>query len=228
MEHAVRHRWATFAHYQPTMRNLAFLDSQFIPLDGLRDPPNLVTPHLGFRSHANFRAVCEHALAGQLGDMFPMVRACLEAAAYAVHLHDNPDLTEAWLRRHDPDGMKAFKEGKFSQAAVRGSIAQREPELAELYGELYQQAIDLGAHPNERGLSANAKSEPNAEGKRFLLVYLHENSPALRFGLHAALEAGAAAIAMLRLIFPDVVGPDEPMHRDYRAKLRAGRASFDL
>jgi hypothetical protein len=227
LEQAVRNRWATFAHYQPTIRNLARIDAQFVPLAGIKDPPNLVTPHLGFRSHSNFRAVCEHALAGQLGDLFPMVRACLEAAAYSVHLHGDPVLTEAWLRRHEPDGMKAFKQNKFSQTAVRQSIERHDPELSALFGELYQQAIDLGAHPNERGLSANAKLVPHPEGKQFLMIYLHENGPQLRLGLHAALEAGAAAVAMLRLVFPEVLGSDEPVHRDFRAKLRAARATFD-
>jgi hypothetical protein len=227
LEHAMRHRWATFAHYQPTVRNLARIDGQFTPLASIQDPPNLVTPHLGFRSHANFRAVCEHALAGQLGDMFPMVRACLEAAAYAVHLHDSPALTTEWLRRHDAQGMKAFKQNKFSQTAVRASIERRDPEVAVLYGELYQQAIDLGAHPNERGLSVNAKLAPTPEGKQFLLIYLHENGPQLRFALHSALEAGAAAIAMLRLVFPHILGPDEAVHRDFRTKLRASRPKFD-
>lgn len=227
LEQAVRNRWATFAHYRPTIRNLARIDAQFVPLAGIKDPPNLVTPHLGFRSHSNFRALCDLALAGQLGDLFPMVRACLEAAAYAVHLHGDPILTEAWLRRHDPDGMKALKQNKFSQGGVRASIERQDPELSAVYGELYQQAIDLGAHPNERGLSANAKLVPHPEGKRFLMIYLHENGPQLRFGLHTALEAGAAAIAMLRLVFPEVLGRDQPVHRDFRATLRAGRAAFD-
>ena len=227
LEQAVQNRWATFAHYQPTIRNLAHLDAQFMALAGIKDPPNLVTPHLGFRSHSNFRALCEHALAGQLGDLFPMVRACLEAAAYAVHLHGDPILTEAWLRRHDPDGMKAFKQNKFSHGAVRASIERHDPELSDIYGELYQQAIDLGAHPNERALSTNAKLAPYPKGKQFLLIYLHENGPQLRFGLHAALEAGAAAIALLRLVFPEVLGRDQPVHRDFRAKLRAGRVRFD-
>ena len=62
MANAARNRWATFVHYPEIMARLSAIDSGFMALDGWRDPPNRVTPHLGFRSHASYRAACEHAL----------------------------------------------------------------------------------------------------------------------------------------------------------------------
>ena len=166
MADAARNRWATFAHYGPTMRNLAYLDAQFMGLDGWRDPPNPVTPHLAFRSHSNFRAACEHALAGQLGDMFPMIRACIEAAAYAVHLEGDAKRTEAWLRRHDgAAAMKVARGRDFHHTTVLASVMALDARVGALFGELYQQSIDYGGHPNERGLSANAQAMPDEGGR---------------------------------------------------------------
>ncbi|MDO8410363.1 MAG: hypothetical protein Q7S93_09920 [Phenylobacterium sp.] len=210
------------------MRNLAYLDAQFMDLDGWRDPPNPVTPHLAFRSHSNFRAACEHALAGQLGDMFPMIRACIEAAAYAVHLEGNAKRTEAWLRRHDgAAAMKVARGRDFHHTTVLASVTALDAEIGALFGELYQQSIDYGGHPNERGLSANAQAMPDEEGRRFIQIYLHENGPRLVFGLHAVLEAGAAALAILRLVFAERLGPDDESHRAFRANLRTIRGSDD-
>lgn len=146
--------------------------------------------------------------------------ACARAA-------ETLDLTEAWLRRHDSDATMARLRGvEFQQQAVTRSVSGLSPALGGLFKELYQQAIDFGGHPNERGMSVNSARRPNESGKRFDQIYLHGDGPALRFALHSAVEAGAAALGMLRLVFSERLGPDEPADAAFRVALKRGRVSF--
>jgi hypothetical protein len=227
LQMAFENRWATFAHYPTAVADMSRCDAVLAKLDGWTDPPNGVTPHLGFRAHAAFRVTCEHALAGQLGDMFPSLRACLEAAAYAVHLHASEDLTEAWLRRHEnADAMKRLRGPDFQHRAVVESLTKQDADIGSLFAELYQQAIDFGGHPNERGLSVNATVRKRGGAKHFDQLYLHGGGPALHFALHSAVEAGAAAVAILRLIYSERLGKESPQDLAFRAALKRGRVSF--
>ncbi len=228
LQFAAENRWATFVHYRSVAASLSGLDAAFMMLEGWENPPSLVAALLGLRSHAAFRAMCEHAMAGQLGDIFPAARACLEAAAYSVHLHGSDDLTEAWLRRHDSEEcMKRLRGPEFQQKAIVKSVTTLSPELGALFEELYQQAIDFGGHPNERGMSANAKRYPLKDGgKRFEQIYLHGDGPTLRFGLHCACEAGAAAVGMARLIWSERMGPDAAEDAAFRAGLKRDRLEW--
>ena len=224
---AAQNRWATFAHYPAAVADMSRIDAVFMRLDGLVDPPNLVTPHMAIRCHSAFRVTCEHALAGQVGDMFPAVRSCLEAAAYAVHIHGSKELTEAWLRRHDnEETMKRLRGKEFHHSAVVETVAKLSPELGALFSELYQQAIDMGGHPNERGLTVNVAARQDDGGKHYDQISLHGDGPVLRFGLHSAVETGAAAIGMLRLIFAEHVGGDTEEDQAFRRALKRGRAAF--
>lgn len=227
LQAAAENRWATFVHYPTALADMSRLDAVFMKLDSWKDPPNRVTPHLGIRSHAAFRVTCEHALAGQLGDLFPAVRSCLEAAAYGVHLHGSEQLTEAWLRRHDsPEAMKRLRGPEFQHQAVAGSITKLSPELGALFVELYQQAIDFGGHPNERGLTVNAAIRKADGAKHFDQIYLHSDGHALRFGLHSAVEAGAVAVGLLRLVFAEKIGQDTGEDAAFRATLKRSRMAF--
>lgn len=227
LQSAAENRWATFAHYPAALADMSRLDASFMVLDGWKDPPSPIASLLGFRSHAAFRATCEHALAGQVGDIFPAARSCLEAAAYSVHLHGSAELTEAWLRRHDSDeAMKRARGAEFHHRAVVGSVAALSPDLGALFADLYQQAIDFGGHPNERGMSVNANTRPGDGVKHFEQLYLHGNGPPLRFGLHSAVEVGAAAVGILRLIWSERMGPDTNEDVALRAVLKRTRLEW--
>lgn len=229
LQSAAENRWATFANIPAALADMSRVDAAFMALNGWKDPPNvnLVAAQLGLRCHASFRATCEHALAGQVGDIFPAARSCLEAAAYCVHLHGSKDLTEAWLRRHDSDDTMARARGaEFSHRAVVRSVAKLSPDLGTLFEDLYQQAIDFGGHPNERGMSVNALTSAG-EGIEYVgQLYLHGNGPQLQFGLQSTVEAGAAAVGMLRLIWSERMGPDTDEEVEFRAALKRRRLKW--
>jgi hypothetical protein len=94
-------------------------------------------------------------MAGQIAEVFPQLRACLEYAAYALHIDRNNDLVEVWLRRHDDhDTLNAVK-NHFKISEIKKSIRTTNRHVADVFDELYQRTIDFGGHPNERAITGN-------------------------------------------------------------------------
>lgn len=165
------------------------------------DPPHLITPLLFLRSHAAYRVACEHALAGQVAEVFPMLRSSLEYAGYALHIHANPPLAEVWLRRHDDDACTRANKDAFAIRRVRESIHDASERLALVYDTLYQRTIDFGAHPNEQGVSINVVVKEQASRRIIEQVYLHGDGPALDYGLRTTAQAGICALEILQEAF---------------------------
>jgi hypothetical protein len=202
IEAAHQNRFATFVNKKSAYSRLSELDACFLRIaEGWINPQSVITPHLFLRSHAAYRAACEHALAGQVAELFPGVRACLEHAAYALHLHANPSLEEVWMRRHDDDAtMKAVKR-EFHVSNVRASIERSNRHAAKVFDLLYQRAIDFGGHPNERAITGNLILEECDHGQEFRQIYLHGEGLTLDHGLKTTAQAGVCALEILQEVF---------------------------
>ena len=76
---AYRNRLATYVNKKVEYDRLKRIDWCFatVAKDWL-NPPDLISPLLFLRAHATFRAACEAAFSGQSGELYPMLRACLE------------------------------------------------------------------------------------------------------------------------------------------------------
>lgn len=101
-----QNRLATFANKPQAYGRLAAIDECFGRInDGWTMPAKnshlFIAALLFARAVGSYRAACEGALAGHSVEMFAMIRALLEAAAYSLRIEQNPDLAEVWLRRHD-------------------------------------------------------------------------------------------------------------------------------
>jgi hypothetical protein len=175
---------------------------------------------LFLRSHSAFRAACEHATAGQIADAFPALRACLEYAAYALHIVKHPGLEEVWLRRHDNDTAKDRTRSEFVLAKLRDSIGCCNQKAAKIFQDLYQRTIDFGGHPNERSVTGNLRIIEKEDRKEFQQAYLHGDGVALGHTLKTTAQVGLCALEILREIYSprfDLLGVSERM-----LKLRKG------
>lgn len=202
LELAHRNRFATFANKNAIFERLQRIDASFMRVakDWL-NPSDITTPHLFLRSHAAFRAACEHAMAGQVAEVFPLLRSCLEFAGYALHIHLNPGFDELWLRRHDDEAaMKAVK-NEFTIFNVRNSIEGANRHAANVFNELYQRTIDFGGHPNERAITGNMRMLKQPGRTEFQQVYLHDDSLMLDHGLRTTAQTGVCALEILQDVF---------------------------
>lgn len=223
---AMGNRYATFAHRRVTVECLVKLDAKLTALHAVENPTHALSVLLAARAIGAYRAACEHALAGQVGEVFPLARASIENAAYAVYLAGDILLAEAWLRRHDSDDTRKQMRGKdWQHATVRDAIKGRSLEVGTLFGELYEHFIDYGGHPNERAVSLNARVRRGRD-VQVEQTLLHGDGPELIFGLQTAMETGSCILALLRLIFPKDLGADEEEDRTLRATLADNRRAL--
>lgn len=215
LEDAYKNRWASFANKLSASRLLVRIDRCYTTvLADWANPKPPIPALLAYRSHAALRASCEHALAGQVTEVWPTVRTCLEFAAYCLHLAKNPDLSEVWLRRHDDAASMEAMLKAFTAAKVKATIRAGDPKTEAVYGELYQRAIDFGAHPNERAVLSSL-SILKGDGKtEFKQSYLAGDGLSLEHGLRSVAQAGVCALNVLLIAYPsrfaDVGMADEP------------------
>lgn len=204
IDDAYKNRWASFANKLSASRLLVRIDRCFTTvLSNWANPEPPIAALLAYRSHAAFRGSCEHALAGQVTEVWPTLRASLEFAAYCLHLAKNPDLIETWLRRHDDDAsfMEAVLKS-FTAAKIKATIRKLDPQTESAYSELYQRAIDFGAHPNERAITSTL-SVIKREGKvEFNQSYLVGDGLALEHGLKSVAQAGVCALNLILMAYP--------------------------
>lgn len=202
LETAYQNRWATFTNKSDWFRRLARLDACFMRIakDWL-NPSDIIAVLLFLRCHAAYRAVCEHALAGQVSALFPQVRACLEYAGYALHIHKNTGLGETWLRRHDNESTMISVKDEFTVSNIRATIGKTNQQAARVFKELYDRAIDFGGHPNERAITSNLAIKEAEDRKEFQQIYLHGDSLALEHGLKTTAQTGVCALEIFQEIF---------------------------
>lgn len=204
LETAHRNRFATFANKQALSQRLIALDACFVHVakDWL-NPSNLLISFLFLRCHSAYRAACTHAMAGQVTDTYPQIRACLEYAGYALYMHKNSGLAETWLKRHDDDAtMKAVKR-EFTIANIRTTVERVDQHAAKVFAELYERAIDFGAHPNERAITGSLEVIDQDKRKSYESIYLHGDSSALDYALKTTAQTGVCALEILQAIYPE-------------------------
>lgn len=202
MELAYENRFATFAKKKNWFGLLIQIDACFVKIaNDWVNPTNVLSTSLFYRCHASFRATCEHSVAGQVAETFPQLRSCLEYAGYALHIHQNTGLQETWLRRHENDDtMKAAKR-EFAISEIRSTIQTANVHAAKRFDELYQRAIDFGAHPNERAVTSNLEIIDSGDRKEFKHAYLHDDGLPLRHVLKSTAQAGVCALEILQEAF---------------------------
>jgi len=171
--------------------------------ENLRNPPDFLGAMLLLRSHSAYRAATRLAMSGEASETFPLLRACLEYALYAVHINRNQGYGEIWLRRHDDEAALAEARRTFQHVTVMETLKSVDERLAQHIKALYERAIDFGAHPNERAMTGSMTITEVSDGKVFAAVYLHGDRLVLSHILKTTAQVGLGALLMLSIVFRD-------------------------
>lgn len=202
LEQSHQNRLATFANKREQVDRLISIDRCFVIIsEGWLNPKKIVQPMLFLRSHAAFRSACEHALATQVVETFPLVRTCLEYAAYALFIDNEPNAAEIWLNRHNSAEARQAVVKAFQVGPLRKAIEKRNRKAAEVFTLLYDRAIDHGGHPNERAVTSSLQIKEHPDRREFVQQYLHGDGPQLDFALKTVAQAGVCALEILQEIF---------------------------
>lgn len=197
---------ATFVHQKHSFDHLLRIDGTFRRIgENPSTTDTLLVVALLHRSHSAFLASCRLAVSGQVVDTFPLLRSCLEYALYALHIHENPDLVEVWLRRHDNEGSLREVKRCFQHARVMETLLHSDAPLHSAVSRLYERTIDFGGHPNERAISISVTMRNEEDGAVMRNQFLHGESPALDYAIRTTAQVGLGSLMVLQLVFRERV-----------------------
>lgn len=140
-------------------------------------------------------------MSGQVPDTFPVLRACLEYALYALHINANPALGEVWVRRHDDAASLRRVRQEFTHTAVIATLEAKDANLHPVIQQLYERSIDFGAHPNERAITGSMTIQREPGRVELQQIYLHGDSLSLDLGLKTTAQIGLGCLCIFQHIF---------------------------
>lgn len=195
-------QYATFHNKREAMGRLIAIDDLFVRVSkGWLNPKTEIGAMLLLRCHAAARAASGEAMAGQVVESYRQCRGMMENAAYAVHIHRNPDLAKVWLDRHvDGAGMKASK-AAFQHVQIMQSVRAANVHAADRFEMFYQRSIDFGGHPNERSVTGSMKMVDQTDRREMLAVMLHGDDLAFNASLKSVAQCAMVSLEMLQVVF---------------------------
>jgi hypothetical protein len=148
-----------------------------------------------------FKTAAGLALAGQVTEVFVMLRSVLEYAGYALLIHDNAALQDVWLGRHvSPTGKRSQKDA-FRISEVKTAVKNHDARLAEIFDENYERAVDFGGHPNPHA-SFSAMHLEEVEGQTALTALAISNDvTVVQHGLKSTAQIGLTALHIFQHAF---------------------------
>jgi hypothetical protein len=169
---------------------------------------HLLVPRLLIgRSHSAIVSAMRSAMSGQAFEAQPALRLAIEEAWYALHVARDPappKRAKTWWERGDsPAATQACKD-EFTVGNVRRTHKGLDPTTAATMKTLYEDTIDLGGHPNQRGVASSLvldRSQPD-----LAVVKSGGLDPGTRFALatlKAAVDVAIGSAKTARLIYPE-------------------------
>jgi hypothetical protein len=152
-------------------------------------------------AHGSYLAGVRTATSGQLSEAYALLRACLERGIYAYHLRANREAFDAWWGRHYDDVARKRSKKLLKITDMFAGLEAANAKTAALVKSLYDDAIDLGAHPNVLDATSNVATWEEGEEPLFGRKYLHYDSQEARACVAKCAAVGIASLMTFRLLF---------------------------
>jgi len=204
LDDARGNEYATFANLTGEIDRFIDIDWSYRKaIEGLNHSNKWFTGFFVARAHSNFLAACRMGWSGQIPECHAILRSCLENALYGLYFAHNPDSQESWLRRHDSAESKKRIRNEFTigkMLTFAKSLSKEEGEKAE---KLYENAIDHGAHPNERAVMQMIQTIEKPNHDEFKLIYLVDDVEHLKSTMKTTAQTGVCTLSLFRSIYKE-------------------------
>lgn len=195
------HQFAIFTNKALETKGIIEIDETFLSViqKGLR-PEYVHGPFmLLVRAHSAYRAAASCAFSGQAAELYPLLRLMLEQGGYAFLMMRNPTLQDVWM---DRETNRSKVKQEFTIAKIKSLVASWDEHLETAFRELYEEAIDLGAHPNEMSVTASIIMEEHEGLETFKILYTHPDGPVLNHLLRSLTRVGICVLLLFHKVFP--------------------------
>ncbi len=204
VEDARRNCITTFTNLRRQYDALAEIDRICrVMIDNLNQSPELVCGFLLIRTHSSFLGAARLCLSGQLAEAYMVLRGCLENALYGLYVAGNTSRQEIWLRRHEDEASRRRMQKEFTIRNVMNHLQSVDPTSQHVAQTLYDRTIDYGAHPNERSVTTQVKTQRDGSRVNFTANYLICGDLAHEFCLRSAAQVGICCLDVFQDVWRD-------------------------
>ncbi|MBY5873742.1 hypothetical protein [Rhizobium leguminosarum] len=202
LEQARGNQFACFVGRETEVADLIAIDGMLrLLVEAARNPKPFVPMTFLLRAHSAYRTVCGAVMSGQLYEAQALLRLCLEHASYGHYIGGDNAMWERWMRRNDSDANKAAVRTEFTANKVKKKLQNADPNVATAYETLYEQLIDFGAHPNEKGFSMSSNIRRENGDVHIEAVYLHGDGLPLRSALRTTAQVGICVLRIGQILY---------------------------
>ena len=171
------------------------------------DPRSTYSFLLYLNAYQMSLAAAREGLSGHPVAVFPLLRTALESASYGYLIDQQPEMAAVWGERHKSEDHKKACRNLFTfDKAIRG-LNEKSPDLHRLAREVYEGAIDYGAHPNMKSVFLHVSIDDQRDDGMTAVTHtsLYDaDHPATWQGLCACLDFGYVIIGIILLSGPAV------------------------
>lgn len=184
----------------PTI-NQRYADVDFDKLN--LEPKDWLELYFYLRTQAAFAGASKLALSAQIPEMYMLLRGVLENAMYAFYVWKKPDKKDVWLARDDSPQAKSAAKGEFKVSNMYLAIESVDSTLKNDVYKLYNDTIDMGAHPNVKTF-VDHSVQKNEDGALTLAVTTL-NAGQLESALDDVAATGDLVFRLFKAMYPDLI-----------------------
>lgn len=204
MTTAEENGYATFQNAKSYYDKLSTIHDIFKKaVDAMHNSANWFELLFFIKAHSAFLAASRLGLATQVTEASPLIRSVIENSLYGFFLHKHPEHSKTWLKRHESETAKKEVKKIFIIRAMVDELKSSDTKLGEIAEKLYEQSIDYGAHPNERGLTTALKYSKLEGAIRYDVVHLTADPIPICFCLKFIAQSAILCLKILQLILPE-------------------------
>jgi hypothetical protein len=209
--------FASYVNMRPYYDRLLDVDMVFQnAAENLNETKQVVPAVFLLRCHSIYLAAARLSLSCQVGELYMLLRGCLEGALYALYISDHDDAKEAWLHRQDDPASRQRARDIFTVRTVLDHLESKAPSLHEIARKLYDHSIDWGAHPNVYGVLSGLSVEDVDDKTVLELAYLTDNKVLWQAAMVSTARVGILALKIFRLVYKerfDILGLSDELDR---------------
>jgi len=165
------------------------------------------------RSHSSFLAGATLATSTQVPDSYGAARSVLENTIYAFYLWRHKDLLETWIKRQEDDDTKKRVRDSFKHGTMLTELEQYDGQYGKVYRQLYEDTIDMGAHPNVNSILSNIEIIEDDKSIVHRLKYFNPDSPIIDLGLKRLCQCGVISQKIYGMIWYDRLKLTDYLHQ---------------
>jgi hypothetical protein len=197
--------FATFFNLKTEYGRLSAIDVAFRTASAnLDESPDWFAAFFLWQAHSSFLGAVQLILSGQVSETYACLRQTLENTLYGFYISKKPASREIWLRRHDSDDARQKVKTEFIIRNLLDTLTASDSQEGKIAKTLYDETIDYGAHPNERGLMQKFEMRREEEKTQFnVKSVVKGDAPASLLALQRSAQVGVFSLGIFGFIYPE-------------------------